>query len=176
MKKLKLEELGRISTEAYKASDKLPIVVVLDNIRSALNVGSVFRTTDAFQLEKIVLCGISATPPSREITKTAIGATESVDWTYVQSIVEAVTVLKNQGYLLVAVEQTNQSVLLQDFNPQSQKIALIFGNEVDGISDDILPLLDASIEIAQYGTKHSLNVSICAGIVLWKLSETYRKQ
>lgn len=175
MRKLKLEELGRQSIDAFKASDKIPIIAVLDNIRSALNVGSVFRTADAFAIEGIVICGISATPPNREITKTAIGATESVQWSYQKDIKEAITSLKFEGYTIVGIEQTNHSILLDDFKPNSQKLAVIFGNEVDGISDSIMEDLDIALEIPQYGTKHSLNVSVCAGIVLWELSRKFRQ-
>jgi tRNA G18 (ribose-2'-O)-methylase SpoU len=174
MRKLKLEELGRISAEEYKDVPKIPIVVILDNIRSALNVGSVFRTADAFAVERIIICGISATPPNREITKTAIGATESVIWTYVENIKEAVAQLKSEGYMIAGVEQTDTSVLLHDFSPKLPKIAFIFGNEVDGVSDEVMDDLDTCIEIPQFGTKHSLNVSVCAGIVLWEVARKIR--
>jgi 23S rRNA (guanosine2251-2'-O)-methyltransferase len=174
MKKLTLDELGRDSVDSYKSKEKLPIVAVLDSVRSALNVGSVFRTADAFAIEKIILCGITATPPNREITKTAIGATESVDWVYENNIVTALKELKSQGYFIIGVEQTDQSVLLDDFDQVSEKIAVIFGNEVDGISDEALELIDLSLEIPQFGTKHSLNVSVCAGIVLWEMMKKYR--
>ena len=173
MRKLKLEELGRISMEEYQVIAKVPIVAVLDSIRSALNVGSVFRTADAFAIEKIVICGISATPPNREITKTAIGATESVTWEYVKDIKDAVMKLKMEGYSIIGVEQTDQSLMLNQLRPTDEKIAVIFGNEVDGVSDEILNDLDYCIEIPQHGTKHSLNVSVCAGIVLWELAKRY---
>jgi tRNA G18 (ribose-2'-O)-methylase SpoU len=173
MRKLKLEELGRISTEEYQVKSKVPIVAVLDSIRSALNVGSVFRTADAFAIEKIVICGISATPPNREITKTAIGATESVTWEYVEDIKDAVLKLKTEGYTIIGVEQTDQSLMLNQFSSTEEKLAVIFGNEVDGVSDEILNDLDYCIEIPQHGTKHSLNVSVCAGIVLWELAKRY---
>lgn len=171
MRKLKLEELGRISVEEYHTIPKMPVVVVLDNIRSAVNVGSVFRTADAFAIEKIIICGISATPPNREIFKTAIGATESVLWEYIEDVSEAVSFLKSEGYTLAGVEQTDHSVKLGSVLPEAGKIAVVFGNEVDGISDEILHKLDLCIEIPQYGTKHSLNVSVCAGIVLWELTK-----
>lgn len=171
MRKLKLEELGRISVEEYHTIPKIPVVVVLDNIRSAVNVGSVFRTADAFAIEKIIICGISATPPNREIFKTAIGATESVFWEYIEDVSEAVSFLKSEGYTLAGVEQTDHSVKLGSVLPEAGKIAVVFGNEVDGISDEILHKLDLCIEIPQYGTKHSLNVSVCAGIVLWELTK-----
>lgn len=170
MRKLKLNELARLSIEEYQASDKLPVVVVLDNIRSAMNVGSVFRTADAFAIEKIIICGISAVPPNREITKTAIGATESVVWEYIENIIEAVSLLKSTGYTIAGVEQTDQSIKLDEWNVNYEKMAVIFGNEVDGISEEILNELDICIEVPQFGTKHSLNVSVCAGIVLWELA------
>lgn len=170
MRKLILDELGRPAIDDYRNMPKNPIVVVLDSIRSALNVGSVFRTSDAFAIEKIILCGISATPPNREITKTAIGATESVSWSYQQDIKDAVSELRNLGYKIVGVEQTDSSVKLNEFTGFEDRIALVFGNEVDGISESILNDLDYCIEIPQYGTKHSLNVSVCVGIILWTLT------
>jgi len=173
MRKLKLDELERISVDEYKSSIKIPVVAVLDSIRSAMNVGSVFRTADAFAIEKIIICGISATPPNREITKTAIGATESVEWEYVENINEAVSQLKKDGYLVAGIEQTDESELLTDFKTESKKIAVVFGNEVDGVSDEVIDQLDVCIEIPQFGTKHSLNVSVCAGIVLWELAKKY---
>ncbi|MBK8347811.1 MAG: RNA methyltransferase [Saprospiraceae bacterium] len=169
MRKLKLEELGRVSAEDYKTIAKIPVVAVLDNIRSAMNVGSVFRTADAFAIEKIIICGISATPPNREITKTAIGATESVEWEYVEDINIAVSILKEKGYTVIGVEQTDTSAPLDKAVLNYDKIAVVFGNEVDGISDEILDLLDFCLEIPQFGTKHSLNVSVCAGIILWEM-------
>ena len=173
MRKLKREELGRQSVETFKNTDKIPVIAVLDNIRSALNVGSVFRTADAFAIEGIIICGISATPPNREITKTAIGATESVAWSYHKDIKEAVAGLKADGYTIIGIEQTTNSISLDGFLPKRQKIAVIFGNEVDGISDSIMEDLDLALEIPQYGTKHSLNVAVCAGIVLWELSQKF---
>ena len=173
MRKLKLEELGRLSVEEYHMIPKTPVLVVLDNIRSAMNVGSVFRTADAFAIEKIVICGISATPPNREITKTAIGATESVSWEYIEDISEAIASLKSKGYTIAGIEQTDHSIKLGSVLPDAEKIAVVLGNEVDGISDEILYLLDYCIEIPQYGTKHSLNVSVCAGIVLWELTKMH---
>lgn len=169
MKKLKLEELERISVEEFKISTKIPIVVILDNVRSMNNVGSVFRTSDAFAIEKIYLCGITPTPPHREIQKTALGATESVDWEFIKNTKEIITQLKNDNYKIIGIEQVTHSIKLQDFPYiPSEKYALIFGNEVEGISETILPDLDYCIEIPQIGTKHSLNVSVCAGIVLWE--------
>jgi tRNA G18 (ribose-2'-O)-methylase SpoU len=171
MRKLKLDELERLSVDEFKKVKKIPVIAVLDNIRSAMNVGSIFRTADAFAIEKIIICGISATPPNREITKTAIGATESVEWEYFENIVEAIAQLKSSGYLIAGVEQTTDSVLLGKSNIEFEKVAVVFGNEVDGVHDDIIDQLDLCIEIPQFGTKHSLNVSVCAGIVLWELSK-----
>ncbi|MCB0647279.1 MAG: RNA methyltransferase [Saprospiraceae bacterium] len=168
MKKLKLEELERDTVDSYKLKDKLPLVVVLDNVRSAMNVGSIFRTSDAFLVEKICLCGITATPPNREITKTAIGATESVEWEYFDVTAKALEALKSGGYQLIGVEQTDSSVMLYDFSTKPEgKYALVLGNEVEGVDEELLPMLDACIEIPQEGTKHSLNVSVCAGIVIY---------
>ena len=173
MRKLKLEELERVSIDEYKSVAKIPVVAVLDNIRSAMNVGSVFRTADAFAIEKIIICGISATPPNREITKTAIGATESVVWEYIENVSDAVSCLKNDGYTIAGIEQTDASVLLTDYTFNTEKIAVVFGNEVDGVSDEVINKLDVCLEIPQFGTKHSLNVSVCAGIVLWELAKKY---
>ncbi len=167
MRKLKLEELNRISPAEFKERSKAPLVIVLDNIRSALNVGSAFRTADAFALQCLILCGITAKPPHREILKSAIGATESVRWEYRESIQETIEDLKEKGYFCVAVEQTTSAVDLRSFNPSEEPLALILGNEVDGVSSSILPLIDASLEVPQFGTKHSLNVSVCLGIVVW---------
>lgn len=169
MKKLKLEELGRISVNEFKASEKLPISIVLDNVRSLHNVGSAFRTTDAFRFEKIYLTGITGTPPHREIEKTALGATNSVQWQYAESTAALVQQLKGEGYTIIIVEQTTLSVQLQQFTPEpGKKYCLIFGNEVNGVSEDVLPLGDLAIEIPQFGTKHSLNVSVCLGIITWE--------
>lgn len=168
MRKLKLQELNRVDNETFKKQPKTPLVLVLDNIRSGLNVGSAFRTSDAFGLEKIYLCGITATPPHKEILKTAIGASESVAWEHSETTLETVLKLKKAGYLIVAVEQVDRRTWLQDFKMDfGKKHALVFGNEVDGVSEDILPHLDACIEIPQMGTKHSLNISVCVGIVVW---------
>lgn len=167
MKKLQLEELNRYSVEEFKALPKKPIVVVLDNIRSALNVGSVFRTADAFALAGVHLCGITAQPPHREILKTAIGATESIEWKYFPKTADSIRELRQQGYRIVGIEQTDESIPLNEYKAPQQPLALVFGNEVGGLSDDILPLLDDCIEIPQYGTKHSLNVAVCVGIVTW---------
>ena len=176
MRKLKLDELGRVSAEEYKVIEKHPIVVVLDNIRSMHNVGAVFRTSDAFLIDKIYLCGITATPPHKEIHKTAIGAENSVDWEYVKNSNELVAKLKEDGYQIVTIEQTEGSVLLNEFEvDQSQKYAIVMGNEVDGVQQSIIDQCDTCIEIPQSGTKHSLNVSVCTGIILWKWYEGFMK-
>jgi len=168
VRKLKLKELNRKTVEEYKTVEKLPYVVVLDNIRSAMNVGSVFRTSDAFLVKKMYLTGITAQPPHREILKTAIGSTESVDWEYYSTVEECIQELKTLGYKIFGIEQTTHSIELSTIEiMQNESIALIFGNEVNGISDSILKELDGAIEIPQYGTKHSLNISVCAGICLW---------
>ena len=170
MQKLSLDELGRIEVNEYKAAKKLPVCFILDNIRSLHNVGSAFRTADAFRVEKLWLCGITGKPPHREIHKSALGATESVLWEHRSSVAELVNELKKSGYNVVGVEQTDESTLLDNYNPEPEgKLALVFGNEVSGISDDILPLLDDSIEIPQFGTKHSFNVSVSIGIVIWEV-------
>jgi len=175
LRKLKLQELNRLDVEGYKASAKVSVVVILDNIRSAINVGSVFRSSDAFAIERIILVGFTATPPSREITKTAIGATSSVDWTHVDDITDTLLQLKKNGYTITSIEQTDSSVSLLDWDIKpNQKLALVMGNEVDGVSDEALALSDVAIEIPQYGTKHSLNVSVCTGVVLWEVSRKLR--
>ena len=174
MKKLKLDELNRIDLNEFKTSQKIPIVVVLDNIRSMNNIGSVFRTCDAFRIEKILLTGITATPPHRDINKTALGSTESVNWEYFNNSIEAVNLLKKDDYKIFAVEQVDKPIFLNNFKWNLDfKIALIFGNEVFGVSDELLPLCDGAIEIPQIGTKHSLNISVSAGIVLWHLFNYY---
>ncbi|HKK11071.1 MAG TPA: RNA methyltransferase [Bacteroidales bacterium] len=168
MRKLSLQELNRLSPEEYKTRDKHPVVVVLDNIRSANNTGSFFRTSDAFAIEKIFLCGITASPPHRDIQKTAIGATNSVDWEYVKSTVLAVQELKAKGYQIISVEQCDGSLSLDSYSVNDNiKTAYVFGNEVSGVSQEIIDLSDSCLEIPQWGTKHSLNVSVSAGIVLW---------
>lgn len=168
-KKLKLEELGRIDVETFKKTEKTPLVVVLDNVRSMHNVGAVFRTADAFLVEKIILCGITPQPPHREIHKAALGATESVDWQYYESITEAVLDLKTLKYEVIGIEQTSDSKMITDFKIEKEKkYALVLGNEVEGISDEILKHCDCFLEIPQEGTKHSLNVSVCGGIVMWE--------
>ncbi|WP_285008307.1 RNA methyltransferase [Pedobacter faecalis] len=168
MQKLKSEELNRPSVEEFKDQEKLPVVVVLDNVRSMHNVGSVFRTADGFSVSKIVLCGITAQPPHREIEKTALGATQSVDWEYVAETCAAIAELRLQGYKILAIEQAQGSVMLNAYLPlPKEKYALVFGNEVNGVSDEVMAAVDGCIEIPQFGTKHSFNIVISAGIVLW---------
>jgi 23S rRNA (guanosine2251-2'-O)-methyltransferase len=168
MRKLKLEELNRVTVAEFKGQDKLPVAVVLDNVRSMHNIGSVFRTADGFAVEQLCLCGITAQPPHRDIEKTALGATQSVNWVYYADVIQAVEQLRNDGYQIIAIEQAENSVMLNSFNPQpGQKYALIFGNEVNGVSDDVMKVIDACIEIPQFGTKHSFNIVVSAGIVLW---------
>ena len=169
VQKLKLEELGRIDVETFKQSSKTPLVVVLDNVRSMHNVGAVFRTADAFLIEKILLCGITPQPPHREIHKAALGTTESVDWAYFESVTEALQNIKSEGYSVVGVEQTTGSQMITEFDfTKNSKYALVLGNEVEGISDEVLPLCDDFLEIPQLGTKHSLNVSVCGRIMIWE--------
>jgi tRNA G18 (ribose-2'-O)-methylase SpoU len=169
MVKKELSELERLSVEEFKATKKIPLVVVLDNIRSQHNVGAVFRTADAFLVEKIYLCGITATPPNREIHKAALGATESVEWEYFEKTAAAVENLKCRGFSVFALEQTQKSISLSELSELPTPLALILGNEVDGISDDVMPLIDGALEIPQFGTKHSLNVSVSAGIAIWEV-------
>jgi len=168
MKKLKNSELSRLSIDEFKNSSKTPVIVILDNIRSAHNVGSVFRTCDAFLIDKIILCGITAIPPNKEIRKTALGSSESVDWRYYKNTEEVIMKLKKEEYQIIAVEQANKSIKLESFKPENEKkYAIIFGNEIKGISQKIIDYSDSVIEIPQFGTKHSLNVSVSAGIVIW---------
>ena len=170
MRKLRNTELNRLTSEAYKKATKLPLVVVLDNIRSCNNIGSVFRTSDALLIEKVYLCGITATPPNAEIHKTALDAEKSVEWEYLEKTGDAVTNLQNKGYKVYAIEQVENSILLPDYFPVSgEKIAVIFGNEVKGVQQSVVNLCDGSIEIPQFGTKHSFNISVSAGIVLWDI-------
>ena len=165
-----MAELNRLTPEEFRDSDKIPVVVILDNIRSQNNIGSVFRTADAFRLEAICLCGITATPPHREIHKTALGATDSVTWRYFESTVEAVRQMQDAGYRIISVEQVAGSVMLQEFMPAAgEKLAIVFGNEVNGIEDDVLALSNVALEIPQFGTKHSINVSVAVGIVIWDI-------
>ncbi|MBL7805204.1 MAG: RNA methyltransferase [Saprospiraceae bacterium] len=170
-----MKDLGRLSIEAFKSSAKTPVALILDNIRSGLNIGSVFRTADAFALEKLILCGITARPPHREILKTALGSTDSVDWLYYEQSVDAVEALRQSNWSIWAVEQTTGSVLLQDFVPQPGiRYAFILGNEVHGVDSALLPYCDGAVEIPQFGTKHSLNVAVAAGIVAWDLVKRIR--
>lgn len=170
MRKLLNEELNRLSKEEFKQSDKSPILIVLDSVRSLYNVGSVFRTADAFRVEAIYLCGITATPPHREIHKTALGADETVTWKYFKTAEEAVTELKGNGWKIAAIEQAEGSVGLNKFQlGKGEKVALVFGNEVSGVSNEVMKLADVCIEIPQTGTKHSLNISVSAGVVVWEL-------
>ena len=165
MKKLKLEELGRISVDEFKEAEKIPVCILLDNVRSLHNVGSAFRTADSFRIEKIYLTGITDTPPHREIHKTALGATESVAWEYAEHPAEAVQKVKSDGYKIVIVEQTTDSIPLNTFSSEpNQKYCLVFGNEVNGVSDEVIALGDLALEIPQIGTKHSLNISVCLGL------------
>jgi len=168
-RKLKLDELKRVSVEEFKKQKKLPIIVVLDNIRSLNNIGSFFRTSDAFNIAAVYLCGITAQPPHREIQKTALGATESVEWMYFETTEQALGLLKEKEFIIYAIEQTENPIYLQEFTYNLEKVALVFGNEVDGVSQNIVNLSKNSIEIPQFGTKHSFNVSISYGVVLWHL-------
>lgn len=168
MRKLTMDELHRLSKDQYEEARKLPVVMVLDNIRSLSNVGAVFRSADAFRIGELFLCGITACPPHREIHKTALGADETVPWRYFASTQEACRELKAMGYAIYAVEQVEGSVMLQDFQA-APFTAYIMGNEVEGVSDEALALCDGAIEIPQEGTKHSLNVSVCSGILMWNI-------
>lgn len=169
-RKLKITELNRISAEEFKRADKLPLVVILDNVRSLHNIGSVFRTSDAFRVEYIYLCGITATPPHPEMHKTALGAEFTVDWKYVNNAVEAVDNLRQEGYVVFSVEQAENSIMLEDMRlEQGKRYAVVLGNEVKGVQQEVIDHSDGCIEIPQYGTKHSLNVSVTAGIVIWDL-------
>ena len=170
MRKLRNSELNRKNIVEFKEAKKSPFVVVLDNIRSLNNIGSVFRTSDAFLIDHIYLCGITASPPNKEIHKTALGATDSVDWSYAESTKETIIKLKLEGYRIVSIEQAENSISLPDFNIKpNEKYAFIFGHEVKGVQQEIVDLSDACVEIPQYGTKHSLNISVSAGVVLWEM-------
>lgn len=170
MRKLTVEDMHRIDVETFKQSEKLPLVMVLDNVRSLHNVGSVLRTADAFRIEAVYMCGITATPPSAEIHKTALGAEDSVNWQYFEDTMQAVDKLKNEGYMVLAVEQVEGSLKLGNFAFEPQKkYALIMGNEVKGVRQDVVDACHQALEIPQYGTKHSMNVSVTAGIVMWEV-------
>ncbi|CAM1354738.1 RNA methyltransferase [Tenacibaculum ascidiaceicola] len=176
MRKLKNSELGRKTVEEFKQTNKTPIIVVLDNIRSLNNVGSVFRTSDAFLIEKIYLCGITATPPNKEIHKTALGATESVDWEYVENTMDLVEKLQAKNVKVLSIEQAENSTMLDTFIPKTdQKYAVVFGNEVKGVQQEVVSASDVCIEIPQLGTKHSLNISVSCGVVLWDLFTKMKK-
>jgi tRNA G18 (ribose-2'-O)-methylase SpoU len=175
MRKLKNSELNRLNVEEFKQTAKIPLIVILDNIRSLNNIGSVFRTSDAFLIEKIYLCGITAKPPHKEIHKTALGATESVDWEYVEHTLNLVKRLQEENTIVVSIEQVENSTMLQDFVIASnKKYAVIFGNEVKGIQQEVVSASDYCVEIPQLGTKHSLNISVSAGVVLWDLFKKYK--
>ena len=177
MIKRSMDELDRKSPAAFRAAEKFPVVIVLDNIRSMMNIGSVFRTADAFLIEAIYLCGITATPPNREIHKTALGATESVSWHYYGHTIDAVAMLKQRGYRILALEQTTNSVNLTNYLPlPGISYALVFGNEIKGVEEEVLEQCDACIEIPQFGTKHSLNVAVTAGIMIWDIYSKLSKQ
>ena len=169
MKKLKNKDLQRINIEAFKRAEKTPIAIVLDNVRSALNVGSVFRTSDAFLIENIILCGITATPPNKEIRKAALGSTDSVNWKYIKNTTDAVKQLIKDGYYVVGIEQADKSTQLNEFELPKKPIAIILGNEVNGVDQQAIDLCNEVIEIPQFGTKHSLNIAVTSGIVIWDL-------
>lgn len=172
MRKLKIDELNRLSTDEFKKVEKIPLIVVLDHVRSLHNVGSVFRSSDAFCVESIYLCGITATPPQMEIHKTALGAEDSVDWKYYGDTKDAVRDLKENGVEVWSVEQVEGSTMLQNFQPQAgKKYAIILGNEVKGVQQEVVDMCDGCIEIPQFGTKHSLNVSVTAGILIWEMAK-----
>jgi len=175
MRKLRNNELGRISVEEFKETSKTPLIVVLDNIRSLNNVGSVFRTSDAFLIEKIYLCGITATPPNKEIHKTALGSTESVEWEYREDTLLLIQELKKQDVFVASIEQAEGSTMLDDFSPEKgKKVAIVMGNEVKGVQQEVVSASDVCIEIPQLGTKHSLNISVSCGVVLWDLFQKLR--
>jgi 23S rRNA (guanosine2251-2'-O)-methyltransferase len=177
MRKLANKELNRLSTESFKEAEKIPLIVILDNIRSLNNIGSIFRTSDAFRVKKIILCGITATPPHKDIHKTALGATESVDWEYIADTLQAVRTLKEQNYLVLAVEQADKSTSLENFQvKENNNLALVFGHEVRGVDQSVIEACDDCIEIPQYGTKHSLNISVSVGILIWDIFQKIRKQ
>ena len=169
MEKNSMENLGRMSVNDFKTRPKIPLTLVLDSVRSGLNVGSIFRTADAFALERVLLCGITAQPPHREILKTALGSTDSVDWAYFPEATTAIRTLKAEGYIVLAIEQTTEKTWLHDFFPEKEKrYAFVLGNEVEGVDNEVLELCDGALEIPQFGTKHSLNVAVAAGIVAWE--------
>jgi tRNA G18 (ribose-2'-O)-methylase SpoU len=175
MKVKKITELNRLTIEEFKGEKKIPLVIILDNVRSLNNIGSVFRTSDAFLVESVYLCGITATPPHAEIHKTALGAEYSMEWRYYDNTIDAVKHLKEKGYVICAVEQAQDSIMLDEFTPdKNKKYALILGNEVKGVQQNVVDLCDCCVEIPQYGTKHSLNISVAAGIAIWDFSRQLR--
>ena len=175
MRKLKNSELDRLTVDEFKKTDKIPLIVILDNIRSLNNIGSVFRTSDAFLIEKIYLCGITAQPPHKDIHKTALGATETVAWEYAEDTLEVVEKLKSKNIIVCAIEQAQNSIMLQDFSIKlNQKYAIVMGNEVKGVQQEVVSSSDYCIEIPQFGTKHSLNISVSCGVVLWDLFKKFR--
>ena len=177
MRKLKNNELNRLSVDEFKSSEKTPIIVVLDNIRSLNNIGSVFRTSDAFRIEKIFLCGITATPPHKDIHKTALGATDSVDWEYAENTLNVLKALKSQGITTIAIEQAEDSVKLHQFSPSSEgRYAVVFGNEVKGVQQEVVDACNMVLEIPQIGTKHSLNISVSCGVILWDIFQKIQKK
>ncbi|WP_243473066.1 RNA methyltransferase [Winogradskyella sp. MH6] len=176
MRKLKNSELDRLDVSEFKDAEKSPIIIILDNIRSLNNIGSVFRTSDAFLIEKIYLCGITAQPPHNDIRKTALGSTETVDWEYAENTIDVVNNLKNEGVNICSIEQAENATMLNNFNPEpNTKYAFVFGNEVKGVAQDIVNTSDLVIEIPQYGTKHSLNISVSAGVVIWDVFSKLKK-
>ena len=175
MRKLKNSELDRLNVDEFKQANKTPLIIILDNIRSLNNIGSVFRTADAFLVEKIYLCGITATPPHKDIHKTALGATESVAWEYVENTAKVVESLKAEGVIVISIEQAENAMMLNDFKPTvNKKYAVVFGNEVKGVSQDVVSVSDQVIEIPQFGTKHSINISVSVGVVIWDLFSKIR--
>ncbi|WP_438962069.1 RNA methyltransferase [Nonlabens sp.] len=169
MRKLLNEELERLSVDRFRESEKTPLIIILDNVRSLNNIGSVFRTADAYRVEKIYLCGITAHPPHKDIRKTALGATETVAWEYRENTTEVIQELNEQGVITCAIEQADQSVSLHEFQPNGAKIAVVMGNEVKGVQQEVVEACTTVIELEQYGTKHSLNISVCTGIVIYDL-------
>ena len=175
MRKLKNSELGRLNVEDFKKTSKIPLIVILDNIRSLNNIGSVFRTSDAFLIEKIYLCGITAQPPHKEIHKTALGATESVDWEYIENTLTLIQKLKKDNIIICSIEQAENSTMLQDFSVEpNKKYAIVMGNEVKGVQQEVVSASNNCIEIPQFGTKHSLNISVSCGVVLWDLFKKFK--
>ncbi|MBP5770333.1 MAG: RNA methyltransferase [Bacteroidaceae bacterium] len=176
-RKLKITEMGRMTVEQFHDAEKLPLVVVLDGVRSLYNVGSIFRTGDAFRIQGVVLCGITAIPPNAEIHKTALGAEDSVAWHHFADTMEAVNWLREEGYTLLAIEQCEGSTMLQDFEPANgEKYAVVLGNEVKGVQQQVIDACDVCIEIPQFGTKHSMNVSVTAGIIIWQIFNKLKNQ